>query len=70
MLVLSHRVNEKTQIYVAPSDKPQTITVMITEIVHGNKVKLGFTADPCVKILRQEVVAKISREKVGNDANA
>lgn len=52
MLVLSRRNGEKIEIQV-PGYPP--IEVMVTEI-RGDKVRLGFTAPPEVKVYRTELL--------------
>jgi len=36
---------------------------MVTEVVHSNKVRLGFTANPDVIIHRKEVAEAIAKKQ-------
>lgn len=56
MLVLSRREDESVVI-------DDQITVYVVEI-HHDRVRLGFTAPPHVKIHRQEVMERIERKKI------
>ena len=56
MLVLSRKKNEEI---VATLPDGSRIKVMIVD-VRGEKIRLGFTAPPNVKIYRQEVFDRIA----------
>jgi carbon storage regulator CsrA len=62
MLVLSRQSGEAILITVPASHWPQTIEVMVSQVVHANKVRIGFTANPEVIIHRKEVAEAIARE--------
>ena len=62
MLCLSRQRGESIVITVPASGVPQTVEVMVTEVVNSNKVRLGFTANPEVIIHRKEVAEAIARE--------
>ena len=55
MLVLSRLINEKIIV-----DGPCTITVVQ---IRGNKVRLGFDAEPEILIMRSELLAKSPKQK-------
>jgi carbon storage regulator CsrA len=60
MLILGRNVNETVTIIVPPSDKPQTIEVVVTE-AHRDKARLGITADRAIRVHRKEVVEIIAK---------
>ncbi len=57
MLVICRTSSEKTIIKVPPSIEWQTIEVTVTE-VRGNNVRLGFTADKRISIVRDDAIRK------------
>ena len=60
MLILGRNVNETVTIIVPPSDKPQTIEVVVTE-AHRDKARLGIIADRAIRVHRKEVVEIIAK---------
>lgn len=62
MLVLNRDCGQSVIITVPPSLLPQTIRVTAVDTRSG-KVRIGFTADPLVKIHREEVQERIALEK-------
>ncbi len=56
MLVLSRKKDEDV---LVKTPEGRVITIRVVEVI-GDKVKLGFTADDCVSIMRSELV--ISKE--------
>lgn len=61
MLVLSRKREEQVFIEVPPSSEPRLIKLMVVDI-RGDKVRIGFTADNCVKINREEIYDVIRKE--------
>jgi len=61
MLVLSRKKSEKVILTVPPTDTPMTIEVTVADL-RGDKVRLGFTADPLVRVHREEVQHAIALE--------
>ena len=59
MLVLSRKNRERIIITVPPSDKPQQIEIVVTEI-SPHKVRIGTVAQPGVKIWREEIFDRIN----------
>jgi carbon storage regulator len=56
MLILTRQQNEKVML-------GDDIQVMVIEII-GNKVKMGFTAPANLDIYRDEIYARIQKEKL------
>jgi carbon storage regulator len=52
MLVLSRKRNEKLVVRVPGVERPIVLTVVE---LRGDKVRLGYDADPAVKINREEI---------------
>jgi sRNA-binding carbon storage regulator CsrA len=63
VLILTREKDEVVRIIVPPSAEPQVIDVMACEIDKG-KARLGFAADPSVKVHRLEVFHRIARGEV------
>lgn len=61
MLVLSRKREKQVFIEVPPSSEPRLIKLMVVDI-RGDKVRIGFTADNCVKINREEIYDVIRKE--------
>lgn len=57
MLVLARSVHGKTILTVPPSTTEQVIEVTVVRI-QGDKVKLGFQAEKCVSIHRDDAGRK------------
>lgn len=60
MLVLSRKNQER--VILTDTETGETITVVVTGLQHG-RVRLGFVAGERWKILREEVLAKIGKER-------
>lgn len=54
MLVLSRKQGQTVTVTVPPSDKAQTLVVKLHEIRSYTTAKIGFQADPAIKIERPE----------------
>jgi len=61
MLILGRNVNETVTIIVPPSDKPQTIEVVVTE-AHRDKARLGIIAERAIRVHRKEVLESIAKD--------
>ena len=61
MFVLSRKREKQVFIEVPPSSEPRLIKLMVVDI-RGDKVRIGFTADNCVKINREEIYDVIRKE--------
>ena len=61
MLVIGRRLQETVRIIVPPSDKPQTIEVVVTE-AHRDKARLAFIADKSIRVHRKEVIDAIAKD--------
>ena len=59
MLILARRVSERLILNIPPSDKPQTVTIMPTEI-RGDAVRLGIQAPREIEIVREEISGRKS----------
>ena len=60
MLVLARSIGEKIHIRTAHGE---TIVVSVVEL-RGRKIRLGFEADPSIKIHREEVADQIYGDKI------
>ena len=63
MLILGRSVGDVVSITIPPSTKPQTIEIEVT-LIRGGLTKLGFTADPAIKIHRREILEVIARGEI------
>ncbi len=57
MLVLAREIRERVMLTVPPSDNPQTIEVEVVQICLS-QVRLGFTADKRVAIVREDAIVR------------
>ncbi len=55
MLVLSRKKSQTIVIDVPPSTQTTRVEIMLVEILHLKKVRIGITAPPDVSIVRSEV---------------
>lgn len=65
MLVLSRKPDESIRMIVPPSDRPQVIDVVLTEL-RGDKARVGIQAEREVIVHRREVFDAIARGEVKN----
>ena len=61
MLVIGRRLQETVAIIVPPSDKPQTIEIVLTE-AHRDRARLAFIADRSIRVHRKEVIDAIAKD--------
>jgi carbon storage regulator CsrA len=61
MLVLSRREDEVVVLDIPPSDKWQTVEVMVIE-TRSKLVRLGFKADASIDIMRKELIDEDGEE--------
>ncbi len=68
MLVLSRKKGEAVVLFTyGPDGKPNPVATLTVVDIRGDKIRLGFEADPTLKIVRTEVLDRDPRLPKGTD---